>query len=260
MYVTPVFKFNAYFCKVSLQIAKGINGMNRVFCILLLGFFCHWGFAQKITKEEIEEYTDIGEMSWSNRAKELKQEYPLDENGELTLCTVKPYEGQSKAELYKKILDWILSDFQQPQSSLQLSDEKAGKIYVRCHLPEIARRRMGDNLYRVSIRPLLKFEFKEGKVRITFILQCYDVLKRNDDSGYVMMFGNGFGVTGSGVTTDNQIWNLAYCYPFAEKEERKYPKVTSARAYVNTVSCYLILLDRIEQVLSKKAEDEDDDW
>ena len=131
-----------------------------------------------------------------------------------------------------------------------------------------------------SIRPLLAFDFKDGKVRFTYTLQCYDVLKKNDDSGYVMMFGS-FGITGSGVTKDNQIWQLADCYPFVNSNNQrkadnenddiytvtrtssrsKHPKVTSSRAFVNSISCYNILVDKIDEVLLKPSDEgRDDNW
>lgn len=72
------------------------------------------------------------------------------------------------------------------------------------------------------------------------------------------MFGGGFGVTGSGVTKDNQVWSLKDCYPFAEK--RKHPKVTSSRAFVNTLSCYNILMDKIDEVLKKPLPADNDSW
>lgn len=117
---------------------------------------------------------------------------------------------------------------------------------------------MGDNSYRVSIRPLLKFDFKEERIRVTYTLQNYEVLKINDDSGYVIMFGGGFGLTGNGITKDTQIWTLADCYPFAE--DVQHPKVTSSRAFVYSLSCYKILVDKIDTVLKKPLQTSNDDW
>ena len=155
-------------------------------------------------------------MSWSAKAKELSNEYKLNELGELSLSVIKEYKGQSKSQLYRKIIDWIISMSSDAKSAIQVSNEEEGTIIARCYLPNIAKRTMGDNSYRVSIRPLLKFDFKEERIRITYTLQNYEVLKINDDSGYVIMFGEGFGVTGNGITKDTQIWALSDCYPFAK--------------------------------------------
>ena len=138
-------------------------------------------------------------MSWSAKAKELSNEYKLNELGELSLSVIKEYKGQSKSQLYRKIIDWVISMSSDAKSAIQVSNEEEGTIIARCYLPNIAKRTMGDNSYRVSIRPLIKFDFKEERIRMTYTLQNYEVLKINDDSGYVIMFGGGFGVTGNGV-------------------------------------------------------------
>lgn len=114
---------------------------------------------------------------------------------------------KDKSQLYHQVLNWIISMSSNAQSAVQSCDENKGIILTRCYLPNIARRTMGDNSYRVSIRPLLRFDFKDGKIRFTYTLQNYEVLKTNDDSGYVILFGS-FGVTGDGITQDSQIWNL----------------------------------------------------
>lgn len=232
--------------------------MKKIYLTVLLTVVYTYACAQVISKQEIEQYTNIGEMSWSDKAAELSMLYNLNENGDLSLSIVKEYEGQSKSQLYKKVFNWIVSMSSDAKSALQVSDEELGQIQTRYYIPDVAKRTMGDNSYRVSIRPLLKFDFKEGKMRFTFTLQCYDVLMKNDDSGYVMMLGGGFGITGNGVTKDSQVWQLNQCYPFAEK--RKHPKVTSSRAFVNSVSCYNILIDKIDEVLHKPLPVENSDW
>ena len=72
------------------------------------------------------------------------------------------------------------------------------------------------------------------------------------------MFGGGFGVTGNGITKDTQIWALSGCYPFAK--DIQYPKVTSSRAFVYSLSCYKILVDKIDTVLQKPLQMSNDDW
>lgn len=233
--------------------------MKKVIFIIVLCLICNTTYSQIITQQEIEHYTNIGDMSWSAKAKELSNEYNLNELGELSLSVIKEYKGQSKSQLFAKIMNWIISMSSNTKSAMQVANETEGKIITRCYLPNIAQRTMGDNSYRVSIRPLLKFDFKEGRIRITYTLQNYEVLKINDDSGYVIMFGSGFGVTGDGITKDEQIWTLKDCYPFAEGRG-SYPKVTSSRAFVNSVSCYNILIDKIDVVLTQALPTNDDDW
>ena len=80
--------------------------MKKIIFIMLLGLVCNTINAQIVTKQELEEYTNIGDMSWSAKAKELSNEYKLNELGELSLSVIKEYKGQSKSQLYRKIIDW----------------------------------------------------------------------------------------------------------------------------------------------------------
>lgn len=214
-------------------------------------------YSQVISKNELENYVQLNDKSWSSAAKDISNKYQLNNNGDLEFCVIKEYPGQNKSQLYHNVLNWIISMSSNSQSAVQASDENKGIILTRCYLPNIAKRTMGDNSYRVSIRPLLKFDFKDGKVRFTYTLQNYEVLKKNDDSGYVVMFGS-FGVTGSGVTKDSQIWNLKDCYPFSVGSG-KHPKVTASRALVNSEACFRILTDKLDNEL-KKAPVTEDNW
>ena len=132
--------------------------MKKIIFIMLLGLVCNTINAQIVTKQELEEYTNIGDMSWSAKAKELSNEYKLNELGELSLSIIKEYKGQSKSQLYRKIIDWVISMSSDAKSAIQVSNEEEGTIMARCYLPNIAKRTMGDNSYRVSIRPLIQGE------------------------------------------------------------------------------------------------------
>lgn len=240
--------------------------MNRFLIIVFFATSTPLLNAQSIEKSDIQKYSVEGSSKQVKKAKEYSKEYNLNEKGELVVSVIKEYPGVSKADLWIKIKEWILSSSSNSQSSVQLMDEASSTIIERCYIPEIAKRTMGDNSYKVSIRPQLKFEFKDGKLRFTFSLQNYEVLKRNDDGGYAIMIGGGFGITGNGVTQDNMIWKLTECYPFKECYDEELendifrPKVTSSRAFVNTIACYKVLLDQIDEVISKPVNNNDIDW
>ena len=112
--------------------------MKKIIFIMLLGLVCNTINAQIVTKQELEEYTNIGDMSWSAKAKELSNEYKLNELGELSLSVIKEYKGQSKSQLYRKIIDWVISMSSDAKSAIQVSNEEEGTIIARCYLPNIA--------------------------------------------------------------------------------------------------------------------------
>lgn len=232
--------------------------MKKVLITVLFSIGCITAHSQIISQQDLEAYADIGNTSWSDMAKSLYSSHQLNELGELSISTIKEYNGQSRKQLYDKVLNWIISISPNAKSTMQALDEDEGKIITRCYLPNIAKRTMGDNSYRVSIRPLLRFDFKEGRIRIIYTLQNYEVLKIHDDGGYIMMFGS-FGVTGDGVTKDTQIWALKDCYPFAEKRW-KHPKVTSSRAFYFSLISHKILIDKLDTLLTQSSQTDDDEW
>ena len=233
--------------------------MKKGCFILIIAFMSmQMSYAQSFSKDELKKYSGQGKKTDEARAAELAKENPLNDQYELVLSCVKEYPGQSKFELYNKIHNWIISLSSNPQSAIQVADTTKWIIQTRCNIQQIAKRTMGDNRYKVDIRPLLTFDFKDDKVRFTYTLQSYDVLKKTDDVGGVFMMGNIGFFDGGGQKIDNQVWPLSECYPFAKKPS--HPKVTSSRALVNSVAVYKILVDRVDGVLNKKETNKNNDW
>lgn len=210
--------------------------------------------AQSFSKDELKGYSGQGNKTDEARAAELAQENPLNDQYELVLSCVKEYPGQSKLDLYNKIHNWIISLSSNSQSAIQVADTAKCIIQTRFYLQQIAKRTMGDNRYKVSIRPLLTFEFKDEKIRFTYTLQSYDVLKKSD-TDEAIFFGGGIAFTDGGKDVDKQVWPISECYPYAKK--RSHPKVTSSRALINSVAAYKILVDRLDGVLNKISTNSD---
>lgn len=212
--------------------------------------------AQKIDMKILEKNANLGSDSYSERALSLAGEYQPNENGELEITEVVPLQGKKKEDMFKNVHDWIVSISSDAKSSIVYENSDEGKIITRCYFGKIARRTMGDNRYWVSIRPMITIEFKEEKLRLKFTLQNYEVLKRNDDSGFGFLVG-GFIFTGDGVTKNNQNWLISDCYPYAKSS--KHPKVTASKGFVHSIECYKIIKDQIIKEASKDIK-VDDNW
>lgn len=231
--------------------------MKRLYSLLFL--FALIGvqmvYAQSFSMDELKRYSGQGNKSDEARAAELAQENPLNDQFELVLSCVKEYPGQSKLELYNKIYNWIISLSSNSQSAIQVADTTQWVLQTRCYIQQIAKRTMGDNRYKVNIRPLLTFDFKDERIRFTYTLQSYDVLKKTDDDGGIFMMGNIGFFDGGGQKKDNQVWPLSECYPYARNPS--HPKVTSSRALVNSVAAYNILVERVDGILNKEVTNND---
>ena len=224
-----------------------------VFFTVLIGF-C-FAYSQTFSKDELSRHSGQGGKTDSQRAAEIAKENPLNEMNELVLSCVKEYPGQTKLELYNKIYDWIVGMSSSTQSAIQVSDTTKWIIQTRCNIQQIAKRTMGDNRYKVDVRPLLTFDFKDGRIRFTFTLQSYSVLKKTDDDGGFFKMGNIGFFDGGGQKKDDQVWPLSECYPYAASPS--HPKVTASRALINSYAAYNILADRVNGILLKPARNND---
>ena len=211
-------------------------------------------YSQSFSKDELKKYSGQGNKTDQERAVELSKEYPLNDQYELVLSSIKEYSGQSKIELYNKIYNWIIGLSSDSKSAIQVADTTKWIIQTRCNIQEIAKRTMGDNRYKVNIRPLLTFDFKDGKIRFTYTLQSYSVLKKTD-TDEAILFGGGIAFTDGGKDKDNQVWPISDCYPYSKSPS--HPKVTSSRALINSVAAYKILVDRVDGILNKTESNSD---
>lgn len=230
--------------------------MKKILLLFVALTVSSLAYSQTFSKDELKKYSEQGYKTDSERAMEIAKDYPLNDQRELVLSCIKEYPGQSKLELYNKVYNWIVGMSSDAQSAIQVADTTKWIIQTRCNIQQIAKRTMGDNRYKVDIRPLLTFDFKDGRVRFTFTLQYYSVLKKTDDDGGLFMMGNIGFFDGGGQKKDNQVWTLSECYPYTKSSSR--PKVTASRALINSYAAYKILEDRVNGVLTKQ--EQNDDW
>lgn len=231
--------------------------MKKIFLSLIMMFVAFAIYAQKIDMKILEKNANLGSESYSDRALSLVGKYKPNDKGELEISEIIPMEGKKQQDMYKNIQDWIISISSDAKSSIVYENKEEGKIVTRCYFGNIARRSMGDNRYWVSIRPMITFEFKDDKLRLTFTVQNYEILKRNDDSGYGFIGVGGFIFTGDGVTKSNQNWAMGDCYPYAISS--KHPKVTASKGFVHSIECYKLFKAQIIQEAGK-ARKKDDNW
>lgn len=231
--------------------------MKKIFLSLTMIFVAFTVYAQKIDMKTLEKNANLGSESYSNRALSLARTYKPNDKGELEISEIIPMEGKKQQDMYKNIQNWIISISSDAKSSIVYENKEEAKIVTRCYFGNIARRTMGDNKYWVSIRPMITLEFKDNKLRLTYIVQNYEILKRNDDSGYGFIGGGGFIFTGDGITDSNQNWAMGDCYPYVRSS--KYPKVTASKGFVHSIECYKIFKRQIIQEAGKAIK-KDNNW
>ena len=224
--------------------------------------------AQVMKAADLEKYAKerYGDK-WLDAAKNLAEGLTLDKNESLTYQQVIQAEGKTKQQLYVALNYWATATFKD-HNAITLNDKEAGCIIISSTIPSIVEHMGTISKYTVSITPVIRLDIKEGRVRVTYTVQNYDILRD--------ISGGWFGITPDGeknklygdgkrkrddktnVSLYDEQWEIARHYPFVEKDAQKR---TCAKALVMTHAYSNAIIDKVEEALKNGiVGNEDDDW
>lgn len=208
--------------------------------------------AQIMRTEELEKYAKekYGEK-WIDAAANLGATLNLDKNKSLTYVQVIDCGSQTKNQLYVILNYWVSASFNDANSVIQLNDKDLGCIIAQGYLSDIAGHMGGVNSYDVRVRPVIKLDIKDGKVRVTYTVQNYDAV--------VLAGGGIMGAIGGTVPTKYiEKWMIDQCYPFVQKDKRKK---TSSKALIMTHAFSNVIMDKIQEAVQNGVTgNENDNW
>ena len=229
--------------------------------------------AQVMKASDLEKYAKqrYGEK-WLDAAANLAQGLGFDKNQSLTYQQVIEAPGKSAQQLYVMLNYWVTATFKDKQA-ITLNDKDAGCIIISSTLDAIADHTGTLYRYIVNITPVIKIDIKEGKVRVTYTVQNYDILKV-EDGGWLGGLGNNDkdrnrnkdvyadGKRMNADKTDRKLydeqWEIAKHYPFVEKDPQKR---TCSKALVMTHAYSNAIMDKVEEAVKNGiVGNEDDDW
>lgn len=229
--------------------------MKKIILSLIACFALTIGASAQIMKtEELEKYAKhhYGDK-WVSAAENIASDLELDKNGSLTYQRVIECGNLTKEQLYVALNYWFTATFNEESSTIRLNDKELGAIIAEGFVSNVVSHVGGVNLYRVNIRPVIRADIKDQKVRITYTLQAYDV-----------DIYEGGGVLG--ILADDQVvshkekWGLDTCYPFAKKDQH-IAKKTSSKALVMAHAYSKVIMDKIEEsVKNGLIGNDNDDW
>lgn len=208
--------------------------------------------AQIMRAEELEKYAmeKFGEK-WVDAATNLGSQLTLDKNNAITYTQVIPADGNTKEQLYVILNYWFTVTFSDANSVIKLNDKDLGTIIAQGFVENIAHHVGGANSYDVSLRPVIKCDIKDNKVRVTNTVPFYSV---------VVVSGGGWigAMSGTIPTRFDENWVLDKCFPFAKKDSHKK---TSSKALVMAHAYSNVIMDKIEEAVRKGVVgNENDDW
>lgn len=223
--------------------------------------FCLFSFvtalsvnAQIMRASELENYAKekYGDK-WKEAAANLAQNLSLDKNNSLTYVEVIEAPGKSKQDLYILLNYWYTATFNDANSVIKLNDKESGVIIANGYVENVAEHAAGLNAYHVSIKPIIKTDIKDGKVRVTYTIQAYDVDRIAGGGLTAALLSSNRTITHFAET-----WPIDMCYPFVEKD--KHVK-TSSKALVMAHAYSNVLMDKIKEAITNGVTgNEDEDW
>ena len=222
--------------------------------------------AQVMKSADLEKYAKerYGEK-WLDAAMNLAGELTLDKNESLTYQQVIQAPGKSKEQLYVALNYWATATFKDKQA-ITLNDKESGCIIISSTIPDIANHTGTVNKYSVSITPVIRLDIKDGRVRVTYTVQTYDVLA-DISGGWLSLAEPNRSTYGdskrkkddkTNANLYDEQWEIAKHYPFVEKDAQKR---TCAKALVMTHAYSNAIMDKVEEALKNGITgDEDNDW
>lgn len=231
------------------------NTKTIILLLLLMLDIISAADAQVIRAEDLEQYSmeKYGDK-WNDAAENLASQIQLDQNNCLTYVQVIDGGTQTKSQLYVLINYWVTQQFNDANSVIQLNDKETGTIIVQGYCEDIARYVGFGAMYYITIKPTIKIDIKDGKVRVTESLQYYDVTRI--DGGIA---GAVVGQKEHPVTDYKYLINE--CYPFVEKDKHISNKKVSSKALIMANAYENVLIDKLEAAIKNGiAGNENDDW
>ena len=222
--------------------------------------------AQVMKAGDLEKYAKerYGDK-WLDAAKNLAKDLTLDKNESLTYQEVVQAEGKTKEQLYVALNYWVTATFKDKQA-ITLNDKEAGCIIFSSTIPGIVDHTGTLNKYSVSITPIIRLDIKDGKVRVTYTVQNYDILK-DISGGWISLVDTDDRAFGDSKRKKDdktnaylydETWEIAKHYPFVEKDSQKR---TCAKALVMTHAYSNAIIDKVEEAIKNGiVGTDDDDW
>ena len=222
--------------------------------------------AQVMKTADLEKYAKqkYGDK-WLDAAMNLSKDMKFDKNESLTYQQVIEAPGKTKQQLYLAMNYWATATFNDKQA-ITLNDKELGCIIISSTIPAIAVHMGTLNKYAVSITPVIRLDIKDGKVRVTYTVQNYDILTdisggwfslaESDDRTYGDSKRKKDDKTNANLYDEK--WEIAHRYPFVEKDAQKR---TCAKALVMTHAYSNAVLDKVEEAVKNGVVgNEDEDW
>lgn len=222
--------------------------------IALMCFSIAYADAQIVRAEELEKYAKekYGEK-WVDAAENLASKLKLDKNKGITYVQVIEAPGKSAEQLYVLLNYWYTATFNDASSVIQLNDKELNTIIAQGYVDDIATHIGGVTAYRVGIKPVIKCDIKDGKVRVTYTVPYFLVTSKIGGGWVGIIAGDD-----KPSPVYEEKWILDECFPYVKNDGHKK---TSSKALVMAHAYSNVVMDKIEECITNGLTgNEDEDW
>lgn len=241
--------------------------MKKVFVLAIVAIMAVMNAQAQVMKAaDLEKYAKerYGDK-WLDAALNLSRNITLDKNQGITYQEVVNAPGKTREQLYVALNYWATATFKEHQA-ITLNDKEAGCIIISPTLKSIVTHTGTLNKYSVNITPLIRLDIKDGRVRVTYTVQNYDILA-DISGGWLSPADSDHRTYGdSKRKTDDKTnpnlydeqWEIARHYPFVASDAQKR---TCAKAFVMAHAYSNAIMDKVEEALKNGIiGNEDEDW
>jgi hypothetical protein len=152
----------------------------KVLLLFLFSLLPTISYGQYITVDDLnkalEKELKSKSSDYKSMANTIMQELPLDNNGGFTYVIVVEAPNKTKEQLYISLNAWFLRNFD--GKGILLNDKEMGCIMAKERFHKISANgafSSSNTNYEVDIEPSIRTDIKEGKVRITYNVPCYEL-------------------------------------------------------------------------------------
>lgn len=191
---------------------------KAILTFVLLGTFMLNANAQIFRSDEFSVFLlERYDKSPIKAAIDLKSKVLLDENKAMVFTKVITVPNKTKEELFVALNYWLALNFDDYYSKTFLNDAEQGVIIRQDYIRDITFHSGFSYIYFVDIKPLIRCDIKDGKVRIVFNIPSYRV-KYDAKSTHLQR-----------SYEYRDMWTISECFPFLKHDSHKK---TSSKALV----------------------------
>lgn len=190
----------------------------------------------------------FGSKSWKSIATEIATHLSLDDRKAINYVKVIDLPNNTESQLFEKAKRWANNTFNTSECMVRSIDDSNHSIIVQGYVNNAVEHIGGSNIYYINLRPIVRIQVKDERVRITFTMPAYNVHKE-EKSGSLFRPNS----------HSEEIWDISKCYPFDRYSDLH--EITSAKALFMTHLCATKYMEIIEEVLrSNVLPNDNSDW